>query len=143
MLISFNTQDCNFKLKKKSLIREWIKLIAEKEKRSLGNINYIFCSEGELLKINIQYLNHHTLTDIITFDYTENNTIAGDIFINPDRIIENAQKYNVTFEEELRRVIIHGILHLCGYKDKKSEEEKLMRKKEDKALKELLALENS
>jgi probable rRNA maturation factor len=134
MAFTFNNQGTDFRLKKKTEIKDWIKKIASKEKRSCGNINYIFCSDEELLKINIQYLNHKTLTDIITFDYTEGDTISGDIFISVERVDENSGKYSVAFENELHRVMIHGILHLCGYKDKTASDEKQMRRKEDEAL---------
>lgn len=134
MAITFNTQGTDFSLKKKAALKNWIAAVAKKEKRTCGNISYIFCSDEELLKINIQYLNHKTLTDIITFDYTEEDKIAGDIFISVERVEENAEKYKVDFENELHRVMIHGILHLCGYKDKTPKDEKLMRKKEDEAL---------
>src|ERR1700741_2394386 len=135
MPITFNNNGTDFSPKKKKAIKNWVAAIAKKEKKIAGNINYIFCNDDELLKINIQYLNHKTLTDIITFDYTEGNKIAGDIFISVERVEENAGKFKVEFENELHRVMIHGILHLCGYKDKTPKDEKLMRRKEDEALK--------
>ena len=135
MPITFNNNGTDFSPKKKTAIKNWVAAIAKKEKKIAGNINYIFCNDDELLKINIQYLNHKTLTDIITFDYTEGNKIAGDIFISVERVEENAGKFKVEFENELHRVMIHGILHLCGYKDKTPKDEKLMRRKEDEALK--------
>ena len=95
----------------------------------------MFCTDDELLEINIKHLNHNTLTDIITFDYTEDKKISSDIFISVDRVLENAKKFEVTFEEELCRVMIHGVLHLCGYKDKSKPDAELMRKKENWALK--------
>ncbi len=134
-MISFNNQSISFKLKDKTKLKQWIKIITEKEKHRLGSINYIFCTDDELLEINIRHLNHNTLTDIITFDYTEDKTINSDIFISIDRIAENAQKFKVSFEEELHRVMIHGILHLCGYKDKSKADAELMRKKENTSLK--------
>lgn len=134
-MISFHNQSISFKLKEKTKLKQWIKTITEKEKCKLGTINYIFCSDDELLEINIKHLNHNTLTDIITFDYTENKTINSDIFISVDRVTENAEKFNVTFENELHRVMIHGILHLCGYKDKTKADAELMRKKENASLK--------
>lgn len=139
-MISFQNQSISFKLKEKARIRAWIKTITEKEKRSLGDINYIFCSDEELLDINIRHLNHNTYTDIITFDYTEANRISSDIFISVDRVAENAGKFGVSFEEELHRVMIHGILHLCGYKDKSKADAELMRKKENASLKLLASL---
>lgn len=134
-MISFQNLSISFKLKEKTKIKLWIKTIIDKEKHTLGTINYMFCNDDELLEINIKHLNHNTLTDIITFDYTEDKKISSDIFISVDRILENAKKFEVTFEEELRRVMIHGVLHLCGYKDKSKPDAELMRKKENWALK--------
>ncbi len=134
-MISFQNQSISFKLKEKARLKSWIKTVTEKEKHRLGDINYIFCSDDELLEINIQHLNHNTYTDIITFDYTEGDKISSDIFISVDRVEENAKKFKVSFEEELHRVMIHGILHLCGYKDKSKADAELMRKKENGALK--------
>ncbi len=133
-MISFQNQTISFKLKEKARLKAWIKAVTEKEQHRLGDINYIFCTDDELLDINLQHLNHNTYTDIITFDYTEGNRISSDIFISVDRVEENAKKFKVAFEEELHRVMIHGILHLCGYKDKSKADAKLMRKKEDIAL---------
>lgn len=134
-MISFHNQSISFKLKEKTKIKQWIKTITEKEKHKLGDINYVFCTDDELLEINQKHLNHNTYTDIITFDYTESKTINSDIFISIDRITENAKKFEVTFEDELHRVMIHGVLHLCGYKDKTKADADLMRKKENQALK--------
>lgn len=134
-MISFHNQSIAFKFKEKTKLKQWIKTITEKEKHKLGTINYIFCTDDELLEINIKHLNHKTLTDIITFDYTEGRTIHSDIFISIERVLENSQKFNATFEEEFHRVMIHGILHLCGYKDKSKADAELMRKKENQALK--------
>jgi rRNA maturation RNase YbeY len=134
-MISFQNQSISFRLKDKTRLKAWIKTVTEKEKHRLGDVNYIFCSDDELLEINIQHLNHNTYTDIITFDYTEGNRISSDIFISIDRVEENAKKFKVSFEEELHRVMIHGILHLCGYKDKSKADAELMRKKENGALK--------
>lgn len=134
-MITFQNQSISFKLKEKTKLKNWIKTITEKEKHLLGDINYIFCSDEELLEINMKHLNHNTYTDIITFDYTEAKKISSDIFISIDRVTENAKKFNVTFEDELHRVMIHGILHLCGYKDKSKADAELMRKKENTSLK--------
>lgn len=134
-MISFQNQSISFRLKDKTRLKAWIKTVTEKEKHRLGDINYIFCSDDELLEINIQHLNHNTYTDIITFDYTEGDRISSDIFISIDRVEENAKKFKVSFEEELHRVMIHGILHLCGYKDKTKADAELMRKKENASLK--------
>lgn len=135
MPISFNNQSTPFKLKEKAKLKLWIKYITEKEKHVIGTINYVFCNDAELLEINLKHLNHNTFTDIITFDYSEGNIINSDIFISIDRVEENAKKFKVSFEEELHRVMIHGILHLCGYKDKTKKDSELMRKKENLALK--------
>ena len=135
MPISFNNQSIPFKLKEKAKLKLWIKSITEKEKHVIGTINYVFCNDNELLEINVKHLNHNTFTDIITFDYTEGTKINSDIFISVERVSENAKKFQVPFEEELHRVMIHGILHLCGYKDKTKLDSDLMRKKENWALK--------
>ena len=135
MPISFNNQSIPFKLKEKAKLKLWIKSITEKEKHVIGTINYVFCNDNELLEINVKHLNHNTFTDIITFDYTEGTKINSDIFISVERVSENAKKFQVPFEEELHRVMIHGILHLCGYKDKTKLDSDLMRKKENISLK--------
>lgn len=135
MAITFQNQEIAFKLFKKTKIKQWIKIIIQGEKKKLGNVNFVFTTDEELLKINKQFLNHTTYTDIVTFDYCENLTINGDIIISIDRIKENAKKFKVDVEIEIRRVIIHGILHLCGYKDKSAKDAKLMRQKEDWSLK--------
>lgn len=112
-----------------------MKAIAEKEKFSIKELNYIFMTDEELLKINIEYLNHDTYTDIITFDNSEiKGKIESDIFISVERVEANAQKFNTTFENELLRVMAHGLLHLCGYKDKKKTDIEMMRKKEEESL---------
>lgn len=134
MAIHFHNLQIDFKLKNKAKLKSWVKHIAEFEKKTIGTLNFIFTSDEELLQKNKQFLNHNTLTDIITFDYCENNTLNGDIFISIERVTENAKKFNVEFIEELHRVIIHGTLHLCGYKDKTKATATLMRKKEDWAL---------
>lgn len=134
MAISFSNDNIAFNLENKSKLKKWIKVVVEKEKRILGNLNYSFTSDESLLKINIEYLKHNTYTDIITFNYNEGKKISGDIFISIDRVMENAMKFEVAFEEELLRVMIHGVLHLCGYKDKSKTDSDLMRKKENSAL---------
>jgi probable rRNA maturation factor len=134
-MISFQNQSISFKLKDKTKLKLWIKSIVDKEKHVLGTLNYVFCSDDELLEINIKHLNHNTFTDIITFDYTEDKKISSDIFISIDRVIENSKKFDTSFQNELHRVMIHGVLHLCGYKDKTKPDAELMRKKENWALK--------
>ncbi len=128
-MILFQTET-KFTLKDKLAHKRWIKRTVENEGKKCGDINYVFYNDEDLLAINVKYLSHDFYTDIITFDYTENNIISGDIAISIDRVVENAKTYNVDFEAELKRVLIHGILHLCGYKDKNKEEEKVMREKE-------------
>ncbi len=110
---------------------EWIKKLILNEEKKVGNINYIFCDDEYLLKVNQDFLNHDYYTDIITFDYVKGKTISGDIFISLPRISENASTLSSSFEKELLRVLAHGVLHLCGYKDKSDEEQKEMRAKED------------
>ena len=113
----------------------WLLSVIASEGKNLGEINYIFCDDAYLLSINQQYLDHDTYTDIISFDTSEGNDLSGDIFISVERIQENAQQFNVSVDDELKRVLAHGILHFCGYKDKTDDEAKLMREKEDEKLK--------
>jgi rRNA maturation RNase YbeY len=110
---------------------KWLKDIILSEGKKLGEINYIFCDDEYLLKVNQDYLQHDYYTDIITFDYVKGKTISGEIFVSLQRISDNASILSKNYEEELRRVLAHGVLHLCGYKDKTEEEEKEMRRKED------------
>lgn len=139
MAISFSNDNIVFNLKNRTKIKTWIKSIIEKEKRILGNINYSFTSDESLLKINLEYLKHNTYTDIITFNYNEGKKVSGDIFVSIERVKENADKFGTGFEEELHRVMIHGVLHLCGYKDKSKADADLMRKKENQSLRVLLS----
>jgi|688.fasta_scaffold1393819_1 rRNA maturation RNase YbeY len=129
--ISFNTVDTSYTVKHKKNLRSWIKETISKEKKSLGEISFNFCSDEYLLSVNKEHLNHDYYTDIITFDFCENDIISGDIYISIDRVKENAKTENKTINNELHRVIIHGILHLCGYKDKKPADASVMREKED------------
>lgn len=119
-------------------ITDWIQNVISKEGFDCGEINYIFCDDEYLLKLNIDYLDHDTLTDIISFDYTMGNLISGDIYISVPRVKENADLFNTSFENELHRVIIHGILHYCGYKDKSNVQKGIMRSKEDEYLNTLI-----
>jgi probable rRNA maturation factor len=133
--IHFFTESITFKLPHPRKTTTWIKLVAQKEKRSIKEINYIFCSDAYLLQLNQGFLNHNTLTDIITFDNSEDKkNLEGEIYISIDRVKENALKFENSFEAELHRVMIHGVLHLIGYKDKKPADKSLMRKKEDACL---------
>ncbi len=133
-MISFN-YEFDFNIDQESLYSQWISNVILSEQKSEGEINYIFCDDHFLLKINQQYLNHDTLTDIISFDYSLGNEIHGDIYISIERVKENAIEYNVSFQDELMRVLVHGILHYCGYKDKSVQDEIAMRSKEDEKIK--------
>jgi probable rRNA maturation factor len=130
--IRFFAEDVQFKIPHPRKTTNWIKETIQKEKKEQGNVNFIFCSDEYLHSINIQYLNHTTYTDIVTFDSSETKgLIEGDIFISVERIQENASKFNTSFDEELHRVIIHGVLHLIGYSDKGSTKKAQMKRKED------------
>lgn len=129
--ITFHSEDIDFHLVNEKKRIKWIKDSIKNEAKSVGEISYIFCSDEYLHKMNLEYLNHDTYTDIITFDYTEENIVSGDIFISIDRVKENAIKFKTVFENELSRVIIHGVLHLMGYKDKTPQQKEQMRTKED------------
>jgi metalloprotein, YbeY/UPF0054 family len=130
--IRFFAEDTDFQPKQKGAIRQWITNSAAAEGFKTGNISIVFCSDAYLLEINQRYLSHDTFTDIVTFDNSEKEAvIAGDIFISIDRVRENAVKFAVSEQEELHRVIIHGVLHLCGYKDKTKKDKALMTEKED------------
>jgi probable rRNA maturation factor len=140
MAISFLFKDTRDTLKEKRKIKSWIKQTVEKRGKRLGDISYIFSTDDYVLSINKQFLSHDYYTDIITFDYDEKDIVSGDIFISIDRIKDNSQKFATSFEEELHRVIIHGVLHLLGEKDKSEQESKKMREQEDKCLKNLTLL---
>lgn len=135
MAISFQIRDVAFSLSEKSKLRKWIQTIIISEGKKTGDINYLFTNDEAVLKENIAWLNHNTYTDIITFDYCENDRVSGDIIISIDRVTDNAKKFKVDFQQELRRVMVHGVLHLCGYKDKRRAEAEMMRKKENQSLK--------
>lgn len=131
-LIHFFSHKVRFRLKSSRKATSWIKKVVEKEKSAIKEINYIFCSDSFLLSLNQTFLKHNTLTDIITFDNSEDmQHLEAEIYISVDRIRENALKFNVSFEDELDRVMVHGVLHLLGYKDKRPSEKTLMRKKEE------------
>ena len=136
--ICFFKEDYEYSLKNESRVIEWIITVIQKEEKLLENINYIFCSDDYLLKINRQYLKHDSFTDIITFDHSDSHEIIdGDIFISVERVKENSKMFNKTLQNELCRVIIHGVLHLIGYVDKTTEDQQKMRELEDKYLNEL------
>lgn len=134
MAIYFNTEDVDFLLQDEQKVKTWIKEVVKGFGKRVGNVSYLFCSDDYLYKVNVEYLNHDTLTDIITFDYANGNLVSGDILISVDRVKENAKHFDVTFEQELHRVIIHGIHHLLGQGDKSDEEALQMRKKEADSL---------
>ena len=133
-MISFN-YELDFLLQNEEQYEAWIASIIASEGFHLGEINYIFCTDEYLHEINVKYLDHDTLTDIISFDYTEGQVVSGDIFISLDRVKENASDFSVAFEVELLRVMAHGILHYCGYKDKSDADEMQMRQKEEEKMK--------
>lgn len=130
-MVRYFYEDVRFDFKGKALNNKWLKFVAESEVRSLGDINIIFCSDNCLLDVNIRYLNHDYFTDIITFDYCEGNVLSGDLFISIDSVRDNAEHFDVEFRDELNRVMVHGLLHLIGYDDHTSAEQKQMRAKED------------
>ena len=132
-MISFN-YETDFELENETHYEDWISRIIESEGFDEGEINYIFCDDEYLHKINVEYLDHDTLTDIISFDYTVGNLLQGDIFVSIERVHDNASDFNVSFEDELKRVLSHGVLHYCGYKDKSPKDEALMRSKEDEKM---------
>lgn len=129
-MISFN-YEIDFNLDEEQSFSNWITNTILEENCKEGEINYIFCSDNYLHKLNVDFLNHDTLTDIISFDYSVGKELHGEIYISVDRVKENASDFNVSFEDEMARVIIHGVLHYCGYKDKSEDDEKMMRSKED------------
>ena len=130
-MISYYTEDCKFVLKGKMLNNRWLKMVVESEIKKMGDLSIIFCSDNYILDVNMRYLQHDYFTDIITFDYCEGNTISGDLFISIDSVRENALFYGATFEDELDRVMVHGVLHLLGYDDHTPEETAVMREKEN------------
>jgi probable rRNA maturation factor len=132
-MINFN-YETDFNLDNEEATAAWLGNVITSENKKEGEINYIFCDDEYLHKINVEYLDHDTLTDIISFDYSMGNELHGDIFVSIERVKDNAADFNVSFEEELKRVLVHGILHYCGYKDKGEAEELLMRSKEDEKI---------
>ena len=133
-MIRFYTEDIKFNLPHKQEVKKWLQTVILSEGKKTGEVSVIFCSDDYLLKINRQYLQHDYYTDIITFDYTEGETLGGDLFISVDTVRANADEYRQSFEQELRRVMVHGVLHLCGYDDATDEEQAVMRRMEDKYL---------
>ena len=129
-MVLFNSETV-FSLDNEEKVSSWLGFCILKEGLKEGEINYIFCEDDYLIEINLKYLKHNTLTDVIGFDYTMGKLISGDIFISIDRVLENSKDFGVSFNDELHRVMIHGLLHFCGYKDKKTEDQTTMRSKED------------
>lgn len=130
--ILFFNEDIHFNLKSIRKTKDWLTRVIHRENRSLGELNYIFCSDTFLADVNLRFLKHKSLTDIITFNTSEDSTlIEGEIYISIERVRENAEKFSSTFIQELHRVMVHGVLHLLGYSDKTPHQKKIMRKKED------------
>lgn len=134
-MIRYFNEDIKFVLKDKLVNNRWLKLVAGSEIRVIGDVNIIFCSDKYILDVNLRYLHHDYYTDIITFDYCEGKKLSGDLFISIDTVRENALEYGVEFDDELHRVMVHGLLHLIGYDDHTPEEEKIIHEKEDYYLK--------
>ncbi|PTX60481.1 rRNA maturation RNase YbeY [Kordia periserrulae] len=132
-MISFH-YETEFELPNEAQIQAWIGNVIASENKREGDINYIFCDDDYLHKLNVEFLNHDTLTDIISFDNSVGNELHGDIFISVERVADNAEDFKVSFEEELRRVMVHGVLHYCGYKDKTETEQDEMTAKENEKL---------
>ena len=130
-MVRYFTEDIKFNYKERRRTSKWLKLVAESEIRRLGDVSVIFCSDPYILDVNLKYLQHDYYTDIITFDYCEGDTLSGDLFISIDSVRENAAFYKTEFEEELNRVIVHGVLHLIGYDDHAEADKKEMRSKEN------------
>lgn len=130
-MIRFFNEDSDYVLKGKQVCRKWLKLVCESEIKRVGDINVIFCSDNYVLDVNLRFLQHDYFTDIITFDYCEGNRISGDLFISVDSVRENASFYGVPFEEEMHRVIVHGVLHLIGFDDHTESDIATMRSKEN------------
>ena len=133
-MINFFSEN-NFELEDNVAYEKWLQNVIISEEKKEGDINYIFCDDEYLHEINVKYLNHDDYTDIISFDNAVGNILHGDIFISTERVAENAEKFQVSFQKELKRVIAHGLLHFCGYKDKADDEAQLMREKEDEKIK--------
>ncbi len=130
-MIRYYCEDIKFLFKNKIANNRWLKMVAGSEIKTLGDISIIFCSDNYILDVNLRYLHHDYFTDVITFDYCEGDKLSGDLFISVDSVRENAIEFGTEFDEELHRVIVHGLLHLIGYDDHTPEEQKVMRAKED------------
>lgn len=141
MAITYHSENVKFPPVKKRRLSKWIKDVAAAYRKNTGDISYIFCSDEKILEINKEYLQHDYFTDIITFDYTEDDCISGDIFISLDTVKSNSEEFNTDYEDEIHRIVIHGILHLCGINDKSPEEREYMTLCENKALEMLKYIE--
>lgn len=135
MAITFQNLEIRFVLEKKSQLKQWLEQVIMAEKKRVGSINFMFATDEFVLSQNKRFLKHNTYTDIITFHNNEGACLNGDILISIERVKENAFNLEIPFDEELKRVMVHGVLHLCGYKDKSTEDKKKMRTMENKALK--------
>lgn len=136
-MVRYYTDDCNYRLRDKRLIAKWLRSVAEAEGYTLGDVTYIFCSSAVHRKMNIDFIGHDYFTDVITFDYSDrrgSGVVSGDVFIDVETVKDNARIYGATARQEMRRVVVHGLLHLCGQKDKTPRAEKQMHRKEDKYL---------
>ena len=139
-MIYFFNEDCSFNYKGKNLARKWLRLVAASHGMKIGDLNVIFCSDPYLLDINVKYLGHNYYTDIITFDSSEKPRLSGDLFISVDTVRANAEYYEQSFDDEINRVIVHGLLHLIGYDDHADDDITLMRAKENSSLELLYSL---
>jgi len=133
-MISFSYENEDIARLEEDRIVEWLLRVVSSESKTLGEVDYILCSDDFLLDLNIRFLEHNTYTDIITFDESLGNKLAGEIYVSVDRVRENASSFNVTYDDELKRVLVHGVLHMCGYKDKKIEEQVIMTQKENEKI---------
>lgn len=132
-MVEFNYQS-DFRLDNELVYSRWLEAVALSESQTIGNVSYVFCDDDFLHNINVSFLDHDTLTDIITFDYCDDDLLHGEIYISIDRVKDNSHDFNVSFDSELHRVMSHGLLHLCGYGDKSIEEQLVMRTKEDEKI---------
>lgn len=143
MAVAFHIQEVDFKLANRRVLKAWLKQVAEAEGKRLGDLSCIFCSDEYLLSLNKAYLAHDYYTDVITFEYSVGSVICGDVFISIDSVQANAAAYKVSFLSELYRVMAHGVLHLCGYRDATKAERKVMRAKENACLEKLYLMQSS
>jgi probable rRNA maturation factor len=137
MAISFLNYECTLHIKNKTALKKWLAAVAKDEKRAIDELTYVFTTDDYLFNLNKKYLHHNTLTDIITFDYSKDGRLAGEVFISVDRVKENAKQFKFSFDDELHRVMVHGVLHLAGYTDKTPKKKLEMTRKENAALKKL------